>query len=232
MIEVVGAIEREMRMATTVQKDKLLFALLRHVPFDGWSDEAFKKTADGKKITLADLMVAFPAGMPDALIAFADWSERQMLTRLAKHKLIQMRVRDRVALGVRLWLEVMAPHREAVRVAVRGAWQPGRAALSIKALAKLCDKIWYEAGDNATDFNYYTKRILLAAVFGSTLMVWLQDASKDYEKTMEFLNARIENAMQIGKFSGNLKNIGQLITKAKGLSAVAEVLPFKKNRAA
>ncbi|HCM84018.1 MAG TPA: COQ9 family protein, partial [Rhodospirillaceae bacterium] len=42
----------------------------------------------------SDLMLAFPAGIPDALAAFAAYGERQMLTKLSKHKLIQMRVRD------------------------------------------------------------------------------------------------------------------------------------------
>ena len=213
---------------TQAQKDKLLLALLRNVAFDGWSDESLRKTADGKTIKLADLMVAFPAGIPDALKEFAGWAERQMLARLHKHKLIQMRVRDRVALGVRLWLEVMVPHREAVRAALQSAWQPGRAVLGIKNLTRICDTIWYEAGDHSTDFNYYTKRGLLAAVLGSTLIYWLQDSSEEFEKTYEFLGARIDNAMQIGKFTGNLKNIGQWIEKAKDLSSIAEILPRRK----
>jgi len=216
---------------TQAQKDKLLVALLRNVTFDGWSDEALRKTADNRTIKLADLMLAFPAGIPDALKEFGGWAERHMLARLHKHKLIQMRVRDRVALGVRLWLEVMAPHREAVRAAIQSAWQPGRAVLGLKNLVQICDTIWYEAGDHSTDFNYYTKRGLLAAVFGSTLIYWLQDDSEEFEKTYKFLGARIDNAMQIGKFTGNLKNIGQLLEKAKDLSSIAEILPRRSSKA-
>jgi len=212
------------RLVITAPKNKLLFVLLKNVPAHGWTDEALRRTV-GKGVTLADLMVAFPAGIPDALRAFADWAEREMLAQLGKHKLIQLRVRDRVRLGVQLWLEVMAPHREAVRAAMRDAWQPGRAVLGLKNLARVCDTIWYEAGDHSTDFNYYTKRGLLAAVFGSTLIFWLQDESEEFEKTQEFLSDRIDNAMQIGKLTGQVKNLGQIIAKAKDLSSLAEILP-------
>ncbi|HRJ11921.1 MAG TPA: COQ9 family protein [Alphaproteobacteria bacterium] len=216
---------------TQNDQDKILLALLKNVPFDGWSDEALRKTADGKKIKLSDLMLAFPAGIPDALAAFAAYGERQMLTKLSKHKLIQMRVRDRVKLGVQLWLEAMTPHREAVRAAIQSAWQPGRAFAGLKNMAKLCDAIWYEAGDHSTDFNYYTKRGLLALVLGSTVVYWLQDESDDFERTEEFLEARIENAMQAGKIAGSVKNLGSLFEKAKDLSAIAEILPKRKKAA-
>lgn len=215
---------------TQNDRDKLLLALLKNVAFDGWTDEALRKTASGK-IKLADLMKAFPGGIPDALSAFAEYGERQMLARLAKHKLIQMRVRDRVKLGVQLWLEIMAPHREALRAAMQSAWQPGRAIGGIKNMAKLCDVIWYEAGDHSTDFNYYTKRGLLALVFGSTVIYWLQDESDNFERTQEFLDARIDNAMQLGKITGSLKNLGSLMEKAKDLSSLAEALPRRKKAA-
>jgi len=217
---------------TQTKPDTLLLALLRHVPFDGWSDEALRKTADGARITLADLMVAFPGGTADALRAFADWVERQMLARLGRHKLIQMRVRDRVALGVRLCLEVMAPHREAVRAAMHSGWQPGRTILGVKSLARLCDTIWYEAGDNATDFNYYTKRMLLAAVFSSTLIYWLQDTSEKFEKTYLFLENRIDNAMQLGKLTHNIKNIPQIFGKIKNISSIRDIFVGRQRTAA
>ena len=214
---------------TVAKKEKILLALLKNVPFDGWTDDALRKTADGKNIKIADLMLAFPGGIPDALAYFAQWAEHGMLKKLSKHKLIQMRVRDRVALGVRLWLEVMAPYKEAVSAAVRGSYLPGRAAMGIKNLARICDTIWYEAGDHSTDFNYYTKRGLLGLVFASTLLYWLQDESDGYERTYEFLDARIENAMQMGKATQNIKNIAKLAEKAKDLSSLSDLIPRRRS---
>lgn len=214
----------------SAEKDKLLFALLKQAPTHGWTDEALRRTATGK-IKLADLMAAFPGGIPDVLTAFADWALRQTLAQMSEHKLVQLRVRDRVSLGVRLWLKTMDPHRNALAAAIRSSWQPSHAITGARNLAKICDVIWTEAGDTATDYNRYTKRILLGAVFTSTLIFWLQDRSKHYEKTAEFLNARIENAMQIGRAASNIKNLPKLFEKAKDFSKLAEILLGRKKTA-
>jgi ubiquinone biosynthesis protein COQ9 len=199
--------------------DKPLFALLKQVPQHGWTDAALRATCN-KTISLADLMQAFPAGIPDALAAFADYAEHEMLTRLGKHKLIQMRVRDRVATGVWTWIEVMAPHREAVAAALRSGWQPMHTIVGIRAIKKLCDVIWIEAGDTATDYNRYTKRGLLALVFATTLIFWLQDRSKGYADTRAFLSARIDNAMQVGKATAQIKNLKTVIASAAKQSRI------------
>lgn len=39
---------------------------------------------------------------------------------------------------------------------------------ALENLALLVDDIWYYAGDRSTDFNWYTKRALLAALYSST----------------------------------------------------------------
>ena len=49
--------------------------------------------------------------------------------------------------------------------------------------ANTVDAIWYAAGDSATDFNFYTKRGLLAAVYGATMLYWLDDRSPDCTDT-------------------------------------------------
>lgn len=121
-----------MAKKTTLKNESMLDALLHQVPQHGWTDHAVRAAASGK-IRLADLMAAFPNGIPDALRAFSEYGEVGMLNRLAKHKLIQMRVRDRVATAVWEWLNVMAPHRDAVAAAVRSSWQPAHAWLGARA---------------------------------------------------------------------------------------------------
>jgi ubiquinone biosynthesis protein COQ9 len=40
----------------------------------------------------------------------------------------------------------------------------------------------------------------LGAVYGSTLLVWLDDQSADWSETAAFLDRRIDNIMKIEKF--------------------------------
>jgi ubiquinone biosynthesis protein COQ9 len=61
------------------------------------------------------------------------------------------------------------------------------------------DRMWRLAGDTATDFNHYTKRMTLSAVYLSTLVTFVNDDSEDYADTRAFLDRRIDNVMQFEK---------------------------------
>ena len=51
------------------------------------------------------------------------------------------------------------------------------AALGAKLMYRTVDAMWRAAGDTSTDFNFYTKRGILAGVYGSTAMRWFNDTS-------------------------------------------------------
>ena len=196
------------------QKDKILLAALDYVPELGWSWHAIEQGVAKAKLKPETAVQGFPNGALDLLAHFADWAEREMIGRVQKQRLIQMKVRDRVRLCVENWFEVMSPYKPQVQMALRSSWQPNRGILSLKNMAKLCSAIWYECGDNATDFNYYTKRALLAGVIASTLPVWLRDDSDSQQKTHDFIYNRIDNVMTIGKKIGEFKTTSQSALKA------------------
>ena len=56
--------------------------------------------------------------------------------------------------------------------------------------------MWRLAGDTATDYNHYSKRAILGAVYGSTMAVFLNDASEDFADTRAFLARRIDQVMR------------------------------------
>ena len=82
---------------------------------------------------------------------------------------------------------------------------PMHAALGAKLLYRTVDAMWRAAGDTSTDFNFYTKRGILAGVYASTAMRWFNDTGDDEKVTDEFLIARIENVMQFEKFKAELR---------------------------
>ena len=179
-------------------REKLLLATLPHVPFDGWSDTAIRAGAEDAGLSPAEALNAFPAGPAEALALFSDWADRQMLARLEKTDLGSMKVREKVAAGVRLRLEVLERHKEAVRRGLAFLSLPPNAGQGLKGLHRTVDAIWTMAGDRATDYNYYTKRLLLAGVLSSTTLFWLNDRSKGHEATWDFLERRIDEVLKIG----------------------------------
>ena len=67
------------------------------------------------------------------------------------------------------------------------------------------DTIWRACGDTSTDFNFYSKRIILAGVFSTTLLYWLSDESEDYADTWRFLDRRIKDVMKIEKTKASVQ---------------------------
>jgi ubiquinone biosynthesis protein COQ9 len=202
------------------QRDRLLEAALAHVPFDGWSRRSlFAAAADvGSDPGLARRL--FPRGGDDLLAHLERWADRQMLARIDTEELQTLRVRERIARLVRARLEVLTPHREALRRATAARLLPGNALTATASLWRTVDLMWAVAGDRANDFSYYTKRSLLAAVWSSTFLFWLDDRSDGLEATWGFLERRIDNVMQIGslrsRIEDRLKGLGRLNPLAAG----------------
>ena len=69
------------------------------------------------------------------------------------------------------------------------------------------DAIWRGLGDKSTDFNFYSKRGILSGVWTSTFARWLADDSDDEAATKAFLDARIDNVMQIEKVKARVRDL-------------------------
>ena len=65
--------------------------------------------------------------------------------------------------------------------------------------------MWRLAGDTATDFNHYSKRAILVGVYGSTILVFLDDESEDLAETRAFLDRRIGDVMRFEKAKARWK---------------------------
>jgi ubiquinone biosynthesis protein COQ9 len=188
---------------------RLLEATLAHVSFDGWSHTAL--AAGARDLGLETTLVAdlFPGGPAEAVELFSREADRAMVDGLAGMDLAVLRVRERIAAGVRLRLEQLAPRREAVRRGLSFLALPANAALAARCLGRTVDEIWHAAGDRSTDFNFYTKRGLLAAVHGATLLYWLEDKSEGSAETWAFLDRRIAEVLQVPRLLGRLGELAK-----------------------
>jgi ubiquinone biosynthesis protein COQ9 len=189
----------------TDHRDAIILNALPHVVFDGWCLDALRRGANDAGLEASDVDVLFPEGPRAALRHWFELADRQMLNDIAGHDLESMRIRDRIAFLVRTRLERWTAHREAVRRALALSVFPGFAEDSIRGGYATVDIMWRVAGDRATDFNFYTKRGLLAAVYSSTLLVWLDDRSEVCTETWAFLDRRIADVMKVPKVQVRIK---------------------------
>ncbi|MBC8337934.1 MAG: COQ9 family protein [Rhodospirillales bacterium] len=197
----------------TAVRDRILLAALPHTAFDGWSRTALEAgakdaggdagKAEGWGAEMA--MRAFPNGVPDLVDHLANWADRRMLEDLAELDLESMRIRDRIATGVRLRLQALSPYREGIRRLLSHLALPQNAPQAARLTWAAADAIWYAAGDTSSDFNYYTKRGLLAPVYSTTLLYWLADESEGFAGTWSYLDRRIADVLKIPAASSRIK---------------------------
>ena len=196
------------------QRDRLLEAALAHVPFDGWSRRSLVAAAADLGIDQGLARRLFPRGGDDLLAQLERWADRRMLTQVDTDALAAMRIRERIGRLVRARLEALAPHREAMRRAVAARLLPSNALAGAASLWRTVDLMWSLAGDKADDYSYYSKRSLLAAVWTSTFLFWLEDRSDDHRDSWAFLDRRIGDVMQIGALRARvgdaLRSLGRL----------------------
>ncbi|QDY70219.1 COQ9 family protein [Qingshengfaniella alkalisoli] len=185
-------------------KDNLLDAILPHVVFDGWGKASFDAAVTDVGIKPVVAHAHCPRGATDLALHYHKRCDARMVQELEQTDLPEMRFRDRVALAVKLRLQVI-DNKEAVRRAVTLFSLPTLAPDGTKAVWDSVDLIWRTLGDRSDDVNWYTKRATLSGVYGSTLLYWLGDDSDGNERTWDFLDRRIDNVMQFEKAKARVK---------------------------
>ncbi len=195
----------------------VLAAALAHAPFDGFTDKVLERAGAEAGVDKKMLAKLFPDGAMSVVEAFSENADREMEKKLARAKLPDMKIRERIKTAVTVRLAIMRPHKEAARRAAAFLTLPPHAALGLKLLYRTVDAMWRAAGDTSTDFNFYTKRAILAGVCSATLMRWFTDESADEHQTLEFLDRRIEDVMRFEKFKAQWRE------SAKGLPTLSEI---------
>ena len=186
-------------------RESVLAKALPHAAFDGFTDKVLKQAGDEAGVSKAELARLFEAG-PIGLVEFySTHTDAEMEKRLAGMDLKAMKIRERIATAVKTRLAILKPHKEAARRAAALLSLPMHAAIGAKLVYHTVDAMWRAAGDTSTDFNFYTKRGILAGVYGATAMRWFNDTSENDGPTQEFLAARIENVMQFEKFKAKAR---------------------------
>ena len=198
-------------------RQRLALAVGENAVFDGWSRAAVDAAADKLDIDRAQARLAMPktqAGMIDAYIQAVD---RALVDHFTPKRLAKMKIREKIRSMVWHRLEIMAPAREAVRRGLAVLAMPQNLPLAMRISWRTADLMWRIAGDTSTDFNHYTKRITLGAVYASTLLNWLDDDSDQMTDTAAFLDRRIDNVMQFEKWKAEWKGSGESLSLSRFL---------------
>ena len=187
--------------------DEMRAALGAAIPaqavFDGWSNAALEAAAKTLALDPGHARLAFPDGAIGMIDAWYASIDTRLAAAFPPERIAAMKIRDRI--GALIWarLDLVRPDKQAARTAL--ALLARHPAKATKLGWRAADTMWRLAGDTATDLNHYTKRLTLSAVYGSTLLVWLDDESEGDADTHGFLDRRLADVMRFEKLKTQFK---------------------------
>jgi len=212
-------------------KLELLDAALKQVMRYGWSKEAVRAAAEelGRPSVVAGLVKGGGAELVFHHMAVCNkqlnaWMEEEVVRQKKDGGRVKVGkfVREAVVRRLSMNGEYVRADRWSEALALTAI--PPHCEGTLKGIQTLCDDIWYHAGDISTDYNWYTKRITLAAVYGATEVFMLQDRSPNFEDTWAFLDRRLgdlQAAPSLAQVPGDVAALlGGLATTARNMAGM------------
>ena len=92
-------------------------------------------------------------------------------------------------------------------------------------LFKTVDQMWFLAGDQSTDFNYYSKRAILSTIYSTTLIYWFKN--EDFEKTEFFLDDQLKKVSKIPILKKRISDLYSSVPQT--INFLKKIVPLGNN---
>jgi ubiquinone biosynthesis protein COQ9 len=185
---------------------QLALSVAENAVFDGWTQRAVDAAADAHGISREQARLAMPSNAVGLIDLYGQAIDRELTAAFPPEQVAAMKIRARIRDMLWTRIQLQAPAKEAIRRALAILAMPQNLAAAARLSWRTADHIWRLAGDSATDYNHYTKRLTLGAVYGSTLLAWLQDESEEDAATAAFLDRRIDEVMRFEGFKARWRD--------------------------
>ncbi|XP_040109843.1 ubiquinone biosynthesis protein COQ9, mitochondrial [Oryx dammah] len=207
---------------------RILTAALEFVPAHGWTAEAIAEGAQSLGLSSAaasmfgndgsELILHFVTQCNARLTRVLEEEQKLVQLGQAEKKKTDKFLRDAVETRLRMLIPYIQHWPRALGILML----PHNIPPSLSLLTSMVDDMWHYAGDQSTDFNWYTRRAVLAGIYNTTELVMMQDSSPDFEDTWRFLENRISDAMNMGHTAKQVKSTGEALVQ--GLMGAAVTL--------
>ncbi|KAB2836347.1 MAG: COQ9 family protein [Caedimonadaceae bacterium] len=154
--------------------NSLLENVLKNVNTFGWSEESVRKALLELGLPEEDLNFIVRGDLYNLVILFNEWLNEQIQRDFDESLFKNLKVHEKIKYLLSLKFKVMHPYKPAIIKGVHLFKNPRAFKESFVMLAESINQMWYKAGDRATDFNYYTKRLMLTLVYTRVFSLWLR----------------------------------------------------------
>ena len=143
----------------------------------GWNDSLFKKISSHNRISYDELIILFPDGYKDMLKLSLDYLNYELENICSQYDFIRLPVHKRIKKIILTKINIINKHKDFYRRTFYFLLIPINYKLLTAYLYKSVDLMWYISGDNSTDFNFYTKRMILLSVYSSVILHYISNDS-------------------------------------------------------
>ena len=163
---------------------------------DGWSKNLLKKLLSNK-VKSSDLTYYFPNGYIDIIELSLTELNKSLETKIKKINIINFPTSKRMKKILLVRLEILNNEKIFFKKTFNHLVLPQNSKIMKKNLYNSVDNMWYLAGDNSTDFSFYTKRLTLAAIYTNALFIFF---NKDIEQATINIDRNLKMISNIPKF--------------------------------
>lgn len=179
--------------------------MIPHVNTLGWTEASVIKAAKDAQIPPEEALIFMGTSSLGYVRFLGQVLVEDIRGTATPQELKALPIVDRLTFLIMGHLHPFRAHKKAVLKALKILVHPLNVPTSIKLMSHVVDALWRQAGDQSTDFNYYTKRLLLGKIYGATVLYWLRDQSLDHEKTQGFLRLQLEGVIKLFSFKSLFK---------------------------
>ena len=180
------------------KKLKILNQTKSIVKIDGWSEKILNKLIQ-QGINNSDLFIFFKNDYKELLKFSIEELNILLENKIKKLNIINLPLNKRIKKILVNRIDILNKDKIFYKKTLNHLLLPQNLNILKKNLYKSVDNMWYLAGDNSTDFNFYTKRIILAAIYINALLIFFRKDSYEAELNID------DNLKKISKIP-KLKN--------------------------
>jgi len=195
-----------MLIDSVTNKQKILHHFLEICLFEGWNQKALEIALVKSEIDIKFLPFIFENGLGDIADFFIRDIDNKMQKAAVGVDFKSMKIRDKIKNLVKIRLKINQEYKRQVQKLIHFYLHPQNISGAFKNAYKTANLMWVTAGDDATDFNFYSKRIILAKIYIRVLFCFSKDESPNYQKTLNLLDSQIEKVMKLNALKFKAKN--------------------------
>jgi len=167
------------------------------IPFEGWNENIMQSINDESNIAIYEIKALFPNGYKDLLKFYLSDLDVKMIKKVRGINLDNLRTHEKIYAIIMIRINNNIKEKELFRKTMFNLSMPFNTKIAISSVYKTVDHIWHLANDHSYDFNYYTKRVILAFIYSSTIFFWINDDSNNIKKVEIFLKNQIKKTSSI-----------------------------------